>query len=98
MLPAHMRVNDPAPAPAPGQGPDKPEDQPPIINPQPSAGLAAMSKGTPCITDRCGGTAKGGHRYCPACLTAILSGPPSPPPIRESGVRYTITRKKRGTS
>jgi hypothetical protein len=57
-----------------------------------------MSKGTPCITDRCGGTAKGGHRYCPACLTAILSGPPSPPPIRESDVRYTITRKKRGTS
>jgi len=56
--------------------------------------VPAVSTGNPCITERCTGTAKGGHRYCAKCIAAILSGPPSPPRIRESGVTYKISRKK----
>jgi len=54
-----------------------------------------LSKGTPCITEGCTGTAKGGHRYCARCLAAILSGPPSPLPLRESAITYRAHKRKK---
>jgi len=56
-----------------------------------------MATSQPCATEGCRGIAKGGHRYCYACIGQLLSQPTErPKPIRETTITYQPRKKQRG--
>jgi hypothetical protein len=55
-----------------------------------------MAATQPCVTEGCRGTAKGGHRYCRACLGQLLSQPQPPARLpQQSSITYPLPKKKR---